>query len=233
MTKTPKDLLLDIFVDMPALLEDLDAMLDFPSAEGQHELRHHLVQRCLAHEEALISWRAGVGIADPTYRIHISSPSPTIQLLAASHILCVYWSICIIVYSTLRIASPQHSSKGLPLVDPRRYCRRIAEAVAILLHPASGVYGVHLANFPTALALMYLNAVDGVNISVEKRMFLDVLNGPGGYGTTVNRFVRSTTQQEKQSGMGGGAAVVGDSGGHYPSIAEVQQARFWFRAEHW
>lgn len=234
--------MLDIFVEIPTLLEDLDTMLDCPDADRQRTLRHQLIQKCRAHESALTCWRAVVGIADPTYRIDgadVSSPPPTVQILAAAHILCVYWSTCIILYSTLRIASPQDFSELLPLADPRHYCRRIAEGVAILLHPVSGVYGVHLANFPTAVALMYLNAIDGVHISAEKRMFLDVFRRPG-HGTTVNRFVRSTThhqQQQQQSVVGRGssspspAAVVDDE--HYPSVVEAQQAKFWFRVERW
>ena len=97
---------------------------------------------------------------------------------------------------------------------------------------------MHLANFPTAVALMYLNAIDGVHISAEKRMFLDVFQRPG-HGTTVNRFVRSTTyhRQQQQSVMGrrssspSPADVVDDE--HYPSVVEAQQAKFWFRVERW
>jgi len=201
---------------MPTLLEELDEMLDCTDAARQIELRHQLTRKCWAHEDALARWRTEVGVPDPEYRINGALP-PSMQLLAACYLICLYWSICILLYSTLRIASGP-DPELLSQTDPMPYCRRIAEAVAVLLHPASGVYGMHLANFPTALALSYLHAVDGSHISIEKRMFLDAFNGPG-HGTTVNRFVHSTQQSAAKSSR---RAVPGT-----PNVPEAQ-ARAWF-----
>ena len=78
-----------------------------------------------------------------------------------------------------------------PQTDPRPYCQRIAEAVPLLLHPVSGLYGVQLVNFPATVALLYLHAVDGGVDSQEKRIFVDVFKRPG-HGATVGRFISST-----------------------------------------
>lgn len=206
---------------MPTLLEELDVMLDCTDETRQIELRHQLIRKCRVHEDALARWRTEVGIPDPEYRINGAS-RPSMQLLAASYVVCLYWSICILLYSTLRIASGP-DPELLPQTDPRPYCKRIAEAVATFLHPASGVYGMHLANFPTALALSYLHAVDGSHISTEKRMFLDAFNGPG-HGMTVNRFVQSTQQSAARSSQRAVPRV--------PNVPEAQ-ARAWFRVEEW
>ncbi len=182
---------------MPALLEDMDTMSSCPDANRQRECRRQLVQECWRHESSLSRWRADVGIADPTYQLDVDAPSPSVDLLAAAHILCLYWSICIILYSTLRIASEAEAE--LPArADPRFYCRRIAETIPILLHPLSGIYGVHLANFPVALALTYLHAVDGSLVTAEKRLFLDAMRRSG-HGETVDRFVTSTQHGIRKS----------------------------------
>jgi len=193
IAKTPKDLLLDILVEIPALLEDLDLAIDCPDADRQRALRQQLIQNCWTVAGRLSDWRIQViGIADPAYQLNVDTPSPSLDLLAASHIMSLYWSICVILYSTLRIASGAIASMELPpQTEPRPYCQRIAEAVSLLLHPVSGLHGIQLANFPATVALLYLNAVDGGLDSQEKRIFVDVFKRPG-HGATVETFISST-----------------------------------------
>ncbi len=187
--KTPKDLLIDILVEMPTLLEDLDLMKECKDQESWKVSQYKLSQRCWDFERKLLKWQVDVGVTDPTYSLDVDHTPFSLDLVAASHIMCLYWSICIIVYGTLHIISDSHVNLS-GHTDPRWYCRRIAEAVSVLLHPLSGVYGVHLTSFPVAQVLRYLNAADGPIVSKEKNMILDVFRRSG-HGKTVDIFVAS------------------------------------------
>ncbi|KAK0732018.1 hypothetical protein B0H67DRAFT_92482 [Lasiosphaeris hirsuta] len=196
--KTPKDLLLDTFVEMPGLLQDVDEMRADPP--GHPTLRHELVRRCWRYESELSAWRARAGIADPAYRLELGVGSPpALDLVAASHILCVYWSMCIIVYSTLHSLSADKTT--LPeRANPRVYCRRIAEAVPVLLHPRSGAYGMHLANFPAAIALVYLNAADGGGVASEERGIILRAFERSVAGKTAGHFIASAQRAQPRPG---------------------------------
>jgi hypothetical protein len=168
-----------------------------------------------------LTWREGAGLADPEQPANAGpSPSPALNLIATAHILCLYWSIFIIIYSTLRAASPEQTAALPAHTNPRLYCRRIAEVVSILLHPDAGAYGVHLANFPTAIALLCLNATtrDGDAEPEEKRMILETL-GRSSNGRTAGRFVTSTQKQDWRPNK----PAAGDDGLPTPSMI----ARSW------
>jgi len=195
--KTPKDLLLDIFVEFPALLEDVDCMLTCTNPPEASRFRNDITRRCWQLETELLRWREEVKISDLEPPLVPYAPSsPPLGLIATTHILCVYWSMFIIIYSTLRVAS-RDATKLPARADPAIYCRRIAEVVSILLHPDAGVYGIHLANFPTAVALLYLNASarDGDADPEEKRMILEALQRSAN-GRTAGRFITSTQKQD-------------------------------------
>jgi hypothetical protein len=191
--KTPKDLLIDIFVEMPTLLEDLDRIRECLDPPSQRHLRRELVRKCWAHATELVDWRARLGIADPIYNGDADPPPFSLDLLAVSHLLCLNWSICLTVYSTLRIASgfqtilPKHT-------ELRPYARKIAEALSVLLHPDSGADGVHVGSYPAAAALTYLNFADGATPSEEKRRILDAFRRSA-HGITVDRFITSMQRQ--------------------------------------
>jgi hypothetical protein len=187
--KTPKDFLIDILVEMPTLLEDLDIAKDSSDLESRELQRRELENSCWDFEKKLVDWRTKVGVAESTYTLDVNHMPVSLDLVAASQIMCLYWSICIIVYNTLRIMSGPQAN--LPShTDPRLYCRRIAEAIPVLLHPLSGAYGVHMVGFPVALTLRYLDAVDGQAVSEEKLMILDVFT-KSGHGKLVDRFISS------------------------------------------
>jgi len=152
-----------------------------------------IVYECWRLETELLAWKKEADIAIPNLGQNASSP--TLDLIATTHILCVYWSMLIIVYSTLRAVSPDVTTWPAR-TNPRMYCRQIAETVSVLLAPDSGIYGVHLANFPIAVAMKYLNEdVDGDSVPAEKTMLLEVL-GRSSNGKAAGRFITSTQRPE-------------------------------------
>ncbi|KAK2787586.1 hypothetical protein FQN53_005036 [Emmonsiellopsis sp. PD_33] len=215
--KTPKDRLIDIFVEIPTLLENLDIMRGCQETNPREALQHELLQTCWELERELINWRIHLGIKDPTYALGTTDPSSPYSLehLAACHIMCLYWAASIILYSTLRIVSNNPPTPLPPHTEPRIYCRRIAEAVPLLLHPLAGGYGVHLTSFPVSAAMMYLNAVDGEMVSEEKRMIFDAFKGSG-HGRTVERFNGSIQHIDA---MAHGPAMMESVGGEGQVVA--------------
>lgn len=200
--KTPKDLLIDILLDTAALLEDLDTLNAHPDRTSTEALalRSELINKCWACDEDLASWRAAVGISDPSFALDLagSQTAPfSIDLFTASHILCVYWATSIIVYDALRILTPAPEAALLPPhTDPSVYFRRIAEAIPVLLHPESGAYGVQLTNFPSLIVLIYTNAVGGGD--VEREMIFDAYRRAG-KEEIVKRFHASVGRQHARS----------------------------------
>ncbi|KEF51576.1 uncharacterized protein A1O9_12493 [Exophiala aquamarina CBS 119918] len=70
--KTPKDILIKIFVEIPTLLEGLDMTKESQEIESREILRRDLGQRSYAHEREVFKWRTRVGIADPTYMLEVN-----------------------------------------------------------------------------------------------------------------------------------------------------------------
>lgn len=188
--KTPKDWLLDVFVDLPSLLQSTDTMQECENHEDKEMQRRALVARVKLFKQRLRDWRRHVGIK-ASYSVRSEQPF-SLELLAVSHIMCLYWSICIILYGT------QRAVDGTAGPDPRTYCRKIAETLPLLLRPESGMYGTHLCNFPTSMALMYLNATDGDSTSVEKTMIIDALTSTR-HGPKVVRFCSAVARQASRS----------------------------------
>lgn len=192
--KTPKDLLIDVLVELPGLLEDVD------SCHPRKDVRFELEQRCWAYDEQLRQWRAGLGIINADYTLKLDDISSySFDLIAAVHLMCLYWTTCIILYSTLRsVCEPSHHA-SLPIhTDPRPYCRRIARAVSVLLHPQSGVHGALLTNFPVSVTLHYLNAKYGGVDLEEKRIMLDAFSNAK-HGGIVKGFTASMQRHRGRS----------------------------------
>lgn len=170
---------MDIFVDTPCVLEDLDNMRRCWPEQLQDNRREDLLEKCQDLDKQLTRWWTSTGL--PASFQHISTPADvkrsfSVDLLVAVHIMCVYWSVCIVVHSTWQIAATSLHAPFLDASmppDPRSHCRRIAEALPVLFFPAAGEYGTQNTMLPVAAAMTYLNAFDEVDApSEEKKMIL-------------------------------------------------------------
>lgn len=196
--KTPKDLVVDIIMETTGLLEDVDTLKAEDDPESRDVLHRELVQKCWALEAELAAWLGTVRLSDPTYALNVSDARFSMDLLAAAHIMCIYWCACIVTYSTLRdFLSPAEIAMLPPHMDPRLYFRRIAEAVTVLLHPSSGMYGAQLTYFPTAVVGIYLQRVGGGDEA--KTMIFDAYRRTG-KEKIAKRFLSSLREQEALNG---------------------------------
>lgn len=173
--KDLKDVLVDVLVDMPGLLEDLDDMQSCRKQSRQRKLRHELVQRCWEHERQLLDWLHLV-CQELGSSTHASATEPgekdLVTHLAVIHGMSLFWTTCIILYSTLRTASgPQAELPGR--TDPMHYVRKLAEAISSLLRPSAGLYGKQSAALPLELALLYIT--DTFPLSEENETLLKTL----------------------------------------------------------
>lgn len=156
--KKPNDLIVDILIEITGLLEDYDSLKAQDDHDSRDELRQDLVLRCWQLESKLALWLSTVHIDDTTYHALDVPDAPfSIYVLAAAHLMCIYWCACIYVYSTLRdLLSESEIQRLPPYVNPQIFFRSIAEAVTVMLHPSSGVFGAQLAYFPTAVVMTYV-----------------------------------------------------------------------------
>lgn len=196
--KMPKDLIVDILLETTGLLEDYDTLKAQSDPELRDVLRRELVQKCWALESELAIWLGTVKVTDPTYALDVSEAPFSIEILAAAHIMCIYWCSCIVTYTTLRDLLPPADIAMLPpYVNPQLYFRRIAEAVTVMLHPSSGIYGAQLTYFPTAIVAIFDRLVGGGEEA--KATILDTYRRTG-REKIAERFLESLMEQKARNG---------------------------------
>jgi len=164
--KDLKDILVDVLVDMPRLVQDFDEMRLCTEAGRQVILRSALVKQCWKHDRSLSAWSDLVRqIAEPQQtdpqgpspnndRCARPNPKNTVTLIARVHGMCLFWTTSLVLHSILRAAYglqadvPKH-------IDPLQHARNLAGAITSLLQPEAGLYGRQSAALPLEVALQY------------------------------------------------------------------------------
>jgi hypothetical protein len=196
--KDPKDELLDILVEVPAILEDLDDFLGCLSdqVERQTFLRQQLEERCWLYDSQLHQWATNSGSSTVTFvEAKISSESqedaaPSSEDFAMAHLGMVYWATCILLYHTLWYLVGDSRPKYPGRIDPRQYCRKIALLMPYFHGPGVGAFFMNIAIFPAAVAMGFLARRDPADQpSQERRMLLKSFRGK--HGHQLQNFLRS------------------------------------------
>ncbi len=203
--KNLKDVLVDVLVDIPGLLEDFDNMQSCTEAGRQEALRLEVVEKCWEHDGQLLHWFGRVVCqADHPGRrpVPTSREKDAITYVAVIHGMTLFWTACLVVYSILSLASGPEA--GLPdRTDPRYYARKLAEAIPILLHPSAGLYGLQSASLPLEIALRYTTAIT-CSPSRETDLLMGALRTlKANLGTRMPRFVGTVTGCGAEAGMAG------------------------------
>jgi hypothetical protein len=190
---------MDIFVEVPTLLEDFDNGKSRPGAEIQRSQLEDVGDKCWHLHRLLNIWRSDIQLPDQfDYSLDCS-----VEHLMAVYSACIFWAISILVYSTLHILHIQHPSlftRPLPTqLEPRKYCLKIAQALPLFLSHEAGEFGKHMIIYPTAVALRWLYANDEmVEVSMERKMILDAFDDSGS-GAYINGF-RDSCQRNSAHG---------------------------------
>ncbi|PGG98203.1 hypothetical protein GX51_06923 [Blastomyces parvus] len=234
--KSPKDILLDILIDIPTLYEEIDLMNELsmssaafsPSSSGnssedgkeginnEHNtreneiqiLRQVLIARFWDLDKRLQEWYESVPIPreqaiptpypyfdnqnwkdkDTKHGFWMGEFEVTVEQLALTHTLTLYWATCILLYtvtpevlrleqnpdtlkhSTINNNKAKDNVTPLPTpcfpsilparMNPRRYIRHLIRAIPIFLHPSIGVFHVHLSTVPLGVVARELKKLE-------------------------------------------------------------------------
>jgi hypothetical protein len=166
--KTPKDLkdiLVDVLVDMPGLVEEFDNMRLCHETGKQETLRLKLLEGCWEHDRRLLGW------LDLLQRLinPVNRPQETrdpVTHVAQVHGMGLFWVTSLVLYSILWEVS---SSKETPpeRANPLLYARHLVDAIHILLQPSSGLYGIQSAILVLQAALEYIPKIPAPLISIR------------------------------------------------------------------
>ncbi|KAJ0423215.1 hypothetical protein BJY00DRAFT_310343 [Aspergillus carlsbadensis] len=200
MPKTPKDVLTDIFAEIPSLLADLD---DLRTTEDAYMAREALIQKCWQLEKEWRAWRILYAPkANPVIDCPDTvSPTQVFDSFISAHIMGGYWTIGIFLYGVFHLAAGTAPDEiAGDETDPRYCCRQIIDIFPTFLDPYSGEYGVHGGIFPALIALMYLEEVDG-GLDSGEACAIYALFDRCKRGKKILHFVENMRQRLKAGGV--------------------------------
>ncbi|OHW99125.1 C6 zinc finger domain-containing protein [Colletotrichum incanum] len=192
--KTPKDVLVDIFVDVPGLLEDLDHLRSCKDSFEKELRRMELIKECWRIDEELNWWLDNLSPKRELEELMargLDNPSACDVVVASIMSLC--WTISLLSYSTLRLAIGEKTGLELPKrTDPSIYCTKIANIVDIFFHPSAGTFGIQSAPLPIGMALVYLNSFEEGFNSETKWKLVGFFGRTANNGIGIGKFLLST-----------------------------------------
>lgn len=207
--KTPRDHLVDILFDIPALFEDLDTMMSDIDPIQKDRLHRRISKGYLKVDKALVDWHTNFAPSTDMSPWHLDGTkmpdTVTPSDLVAAHLMTIYWVTCIILYSLVRdvllsnkTANQRPSFPGDAASaekDPNTACRNLVRTLPLFFHRDAGTFRVHLATFPISVALIHLtHAVKPGDMLEERRIFDWCLQKPE--CSTIRRFMSSMRPEQ-------------------------------------
>ncbi|CRG91336.1 hypothetical protein PISL3812_08384 [Talaromyces islandicus] len=197
--KSPKDLLLDILVDVPTLFEAIDIMSHCKDAIQKADYLECLYLEYVSLEKRLRMWhRKFSPVLIILERNIIVQDVVVPQILAAGHVSTLYWATCIIVYGIVAISLMaegygEECFRG-KYINPAIFCQNILRIIPLFLHYSTGIFRVHLATPPLSIAMIYLCSLHPEEMKEEKAMLSGYLQDP--LCSTMRKFLASMNPQE-------------------------------------
>ncbi|KAK4442809.1 Sterigmatocystin biosynthesis regulatory protein [Podospora aff. communis PSN243] len=174
--KDMKDILIDILVEIPGLVEDLDFMRREESADAREVLRADLERRCWEHHRDLRCWLDLLGrLAKPAGTCPLPCPKPNpkpagtvdiVTRVARVHGMSFFWVTSLVLYSVLREVCEQQNVEKEG-TDPLHHAHRLAEAISILMRPEAGLYGRHSVALQIEIAMRYAAEISSPSEETE------------------------------------------------------------------
>ncbi|KAL4901559.1 hypothetical protein BDW74DRAFT_181570 [Aspergillus multicolor] len=198
--KSPKDLLGDIFAEIPGLFVEVEelryAKATLTGHDDSTEKQEHVLDLVTRLQSQCLSWKAHH--APSTNPVIPSpdtvSPDQVFNHLLSAHTMVGYWTMGLIFSAVFDIVSglliPGEFADLDDELDARRCCQRVIEILSTLLHPYTGELGIHGAIFPCIVALEYLEEMDGgMCRSAEARAIYEMF-GTSAKARKVGDFVQ-------------------------------------------
>lgn len=186
---------MDIFVDVPGLLEDLDRLRDCEPGKEKEERRRRLVDECWRIDGELTWWLDNLGPGKELEDFQARGlENPTACDVVITSIMTLFWTTCILSYSSLRLALDRRTPDlELPeRTDPQVYCTRIANIVEVFFHPMAGTFGISNAPLPIGMSLVYLNSTEEGFYSADKWKLVSFFGKQASNGIGIGKFLIST-----------------------------------------
>ncbi|KAF5484284.1 hypothetical protein CGCF413_v015284 [Colletotrichum fructicola] len=192
--KSSKDALVDIFVDIPGILEDLDELRDCEPGIEKEAKRSRLVNECWRIDRELTRWLDNMGPTEELKDLERRGvDNPTMCDVVITSIMTLFWTTSILAYSTLRLALGPKPDIELPeRTNPRVFCTKIANIVDVFFHPNAGTFGISSAPLPIGMALVYLNSTEEGFNSEDKRKLVSFFGMRANNGIGIGKFLIST-----------------------------------------
>ncbi|KAH7137893.1 hypothetical protein EDB81DRAFT_76298 [Dactylonectria macrodidyma] len=202
--KDPKDVLLDVLVDIPGILGEFDSMQSCIDLKEREKRRGELYSRCLEYDKELQAWASNIGrpamdfIVKKLAEGDLENQTPTSEELSMAHLGIIHCITCILLYHVLHSTTTTTKASTTPeRMNPRAYCRRMARLLPLFLARNAGGFVISMVTFPVGMALSYLRVGDASRhlVSEEQQMLLRVFEGE--YGAEIRRFLVSR-QRDRQ-----------------------------------
>lgn len=169
-----RDQLLDIVVDIPGYLEDLDQVRACKNCAKSLKSYQDLLSRCLKTERARLGWDMEAGSTMQRFDCGVTGlPVPKISRDNDLHMLnlsCFYWAMWVQLHLIIdcllegdcsypREREPLAQTSQLSSLNPGSYAHKIAHCVHLHFEPEAGGLGANLGIMPLVVAWLYLKGL--------------------------------------------------------------------------
>ncbi|KAH7018443.1 uncharacterized protein B0I36DRAFT_388652 [Microdochium trichocladiopsis] len=192
--KSPRDRILDILIDLPTMLEDLDSMKSISSAMAQRKHREQIENLYRDADARLRAWEDEYGPQFPCRRLTEIPDSITAEDLASAHLMTLYWVTCINVYAMVgdvlypppppSAQEPRHggSSEMTGRLQGQNriaeFCSSIVHTCPVFCHPEAGIFRMQIAAVPLGCALLVLAKLPLDVLAAEREIIMSCLATP-------------------------------------------------------
>ncbi|EWG54342.1 hypothetical protein FVEG_12582 [Fusarium verticillioides 7600] len=178
--KTPKDELVDILLEIPGLLEDLER--EPADATQQESLHKQLQERCRICREDLRNWCNSLGDASVSFAEGLisipatqdSSLSP--KDFAMAHLGMIYWATCSLLYQIMA----DDTTAWL-------YCRKVLLMVPFFQRPDMGAIFINFVGFPVSVVVSFVARQEHAAFETSKELLYRIFTDPS-HGSQLRAF---------------------------------------------
>ena len=167
-SKQTKDLLLDILVEVPGILEDIDNCESQDDPDIRHDEYWRLVVSCLGLHAQLRDWYDAL---PPEHRYVdtfslITEDDRATEELPGMYTMLLYWSTCLYLYNAMRVHGQRRPASVPPFLpedamDLGQYVSNVARLLPFFFKPNAGKANLLLAAFPLGTALQFITLLKG------------------------------------------------------------------------
>ncbi|KAI8631983.1 hypothetical protein F5Y19DRAFT_422696 [Xylariaceae sp. FL1651] len=147
--KSHKDKLEDILADLTEVLVDTDQMHCCEDIVEKANRRREIVKACQDLNQSLQHW---VREAGPLKDFHDSNglliDRSDLCDIPLAHLTVIYWTTCVILYSTLISVYGPSLSEIPASIDPKPYIQKVLRALPFFWQPGAGTSSASMAAFP-------------------------------------------------------------------------------------